>query len=496
VVDWLARAQELSPDIRDFVEGRWQARDQEAPLRKYSPRDGTLLYEFHPADPEGVDAAITAARRAVNDGRWHRKTLDQRKESLHRLASLLEANREDLALRECLDVGKPINDALNIDIPLASGIIRYNAEAIDKLQAAVYPADSSCLSYQLRRPVGVVAAIIGWNFPVVLAAQKVGPALAAGNSLVLKPSELTCLSVSRLAELAMEAGVPEGVLNVVHGGPAVGDRLARHKDVDLLTFTGSSQTGKKLLVAAGESNMKRLLLECGGKAPNLVFEDCPPLEAVADAVVGRAFWNQGEVCSASSRLLVQESIKDRLLDLVIERTQTLRPEDPLRAEARFGALVSEAHKRKVLAYIASAQADGAQVAFQGTLTAPVAAGFYVPPTILDRVQSHHRVAQEEIFGPVLSVMSFRDEEEAIRLANGTTYGLTATAWTQDAARALRMTQAICAGEVVVNATAEPRGGPGIGSVPVGGLKESGIGVEGGLAGVEAYTSHTAVQIFF
>jgi acyl-CoA reductase-like NAD-dependent aldehyde dehydrogenase len=496
VSDWLTRAQELRPDIRDFVDGRWQKRPQGPAFKKYSPRDGTLLYEFHPIDLEGVDAAVSAARRAREDGRWHRQSQQQRKVALLRLADSLEANREDLALRECLDVGKPINDALSIDIPLASSIIRYNAEAIDKLQAAVYSADDSCLSYQLHRPLGVVAAITGWNFPLTLAAQKIGPALAAGNTLVLKPSELTCLSIARLAELAVEAGIPEGVFNVIHGGPAVGNLLARHQDVDLLTFTGSSQTGKKLLVATGESTIKRLLLECGGKAPNIVFEDCPTLDTVAEAVVGRAFWNQGEVCSASSRLLVQESIKDRLLDKVVQKAAELRPGDPLQQGTRFGALVSDGHRTKVLDYIRSGQAEGARVLLKPTVVEPLASGFYVGPVVLGDVKPHYRVAQEEIFGPVLSVLSFRDEEEAIRIANGTRYGLTAIVWTENVGRALRMSHGIRAGEIVVNATPTARGGPALGTIPVGGHRDSGIGVEGGLEGLKSYMSHSAVQVYF
>jgi acyl-CoA reductase-like NAD-dependent aldehyde dehydrogenase len=329
----------------------------------------------------------------------------------------------------------------------------------------------------------------------VLAATKLGPALATGNCLVLKPSELTSLSAARLAELALEAGVPEGVFNVLHGGALVGDALAHHPAVDLLTFTGSTQTGRRLLVAAGESNMKRLILECGGKAPNILFEDGPELQAVAEGILGRAFWNQGEVCSASSRLLVQESIKEDLLRILTVRAAALTPGDPLKPDTTFGALVSHAHKKKVLSYIDSAKRDGAEMVHQSVCSPPFSEGFYLPPTIFDRVSSGHRIAQEEIFGPVLSVLSFRDEDEAIRIANSTIYGLTAIVWTKDLGRAHRLTQGIRAGSVVVYATGNPVGGPAEGVMSSGGLKQSGIGVEGGLEGLEAYTSQTAVQFF-
>jgi acyl-CoA reductase-like NAD-dependent aldehyde dehydrogenase len=441
-----------------------------------------------------VDEAVSHARLAIEDGRWSRLTVQQRKQALGRLAALIEEHREELALLESLDVGKPITEALSFDVPAAAAKIRYSAEAADKVLGNLYSVDPTSLSYELQRPIGVVAGIVGWNFPLLLAATKLGPALAMGNSLVLKPSELTSLSASRVAALAVEAGVPEGVFNVVHGGPGIGAALAHHVDVDLATFTGSTRTGKQLLVASGQSNMKRLLLECGGKAPNIVFADCPDMTAVADLVVQRAFYNQGEVCSASSRLLIQEEIKDKLLALIVERTARLRIEDPLLPSSRFGAIVSHEHQKKILSYIDGAEEQGARIAYCSTASFPFEHGFYVPPVVFDRVDPAHRIAQEEIFGPVLAVITFRDEAEAIRIANGTIYGLSAIVWTRDLPRAHRMTQGLRAGWIVINATAKPAGGIDD-AMSVGGHKQSGIGREGGLDGLRAYTSRSAVQVF-
>jgi acyl-CoA reductase-like NAD-dependent aldehyde dehydrogenase len=442
-----------------------------------------------------VEEAVAAARRAFQDRRWSGKSVLARKDILLKLATLIERHREELALLECLDVGKPIGDAWRFDVPTAAACLRFNAEAADKHWGKVYAADRTSLSYELRRPVGVVAGIIGWNFPLYLAAQKIGPVLAAGNCLILKPSELTAFSAARLAELAVEAGLPPGVFNVVYGEASVGAALARHQDVDLLTFTGSTQTGRQLMMAAGQSNMKRLLLECGGKAPNIVFEAGPDLDAVAEASVNSAFWNQGQVCVASSRLLIQESIKEELLGKVIRKTAALSAGDPLKPETRFGALVSRAQQRKVLAYIESGQKEGARLVHQSNARVPFENGFFVPPTIFDDVAPTHRIAQEEIFGPVLSVLTFREEQDAIRIANSTIYGLSATLWTRDLGRAHRVSQSIDAGWITVNATGQITGGPGESVISVGGLKQSGIGMEGGIEGLEQYMTRSAVQLF-
>lgn len=494
-VDWIARARQLKLQVSNFINGRWTGEPGGVPLNKFSARDGTLLCQFGTGQAQEVDEAVANSRRAFEDGRWSKLPVQRRKEVLYRLATLIEQHREELALLESLDVGKPISDALNFDIPASAANIRYSAEGADKLFAKVYGVDQSSLSYELRRPMGVVAGVIGWNFPLLLAVRKIGPALATGNCLVLKPSELTSFSTARVAELALEAGVPEGVLNVIHGGSHIGAALSLHADVDLLTFTGSSQTGKKLLIASGQSNMKRLILECGGKAPNIVFDDCPNFDAVAEAVLKRAFFNQGQVCSAGSRLLVQENIKDKLLPYIVAKCAAWSMGDPLDPRTRFGPMVSRDHREKVLGYIESGKQEGARIAYRCEAKALSEAGFYVPPVIFDEVIPGQKIAQEEIFGPVLSVITFRDEEEAIRVANGTIYGLSGILWTQNLGRAHRVSQGISAGWIVVNATETPTGGITEGALSTGGHKQSGIGTEGGIEGLDAYMSHTVVQLF-
>jgi acyl-CoA reductase-like NAD-dependent aldehyde dehydrogenase len=494
-VDWIGRSDSLHFSIQNFIDGRFQPATSDRSLEIVAPRDGRVLGRFLAGEARDVDQAVNSAKVAFSDGRWSKMSLQRRSDVLRKFAGLVEAHREELALLESIDVGKPIGATLNVDVPATAATIRFAAEAADKIYGKVYGVDQTSLSYELRRPVGVVAAIIGWNFPLLLAAQKIGPVLATGNCLVLKPSELTSISASRIAQLAIEAGVPDGVLNVIQGDAVAGSALANHCGVNLLTFTGSTRTGKALLVAAGRSNMKRLILECGGKAPTIVFDDCPSLDSVAAAIVASAFWNQGQVCVASSRVLVQDSVKDELLKQLILKTSEWSCGDPLNPETKFGALISKNHMQKVLGYIELGSMEGARLVHQSSSTPPFAEGFYVPPTIFDSVAPEQRIAQEEIFGPVLSILSFRDEDDAVKIANQTIYGLSATIWTQHMGRAHRMSQAVDAGWIVVNATDKPAGGLGEGLLPVGGLKESGIGVEGGIEGLQAYTDKTAIQVF-
>ncbi len=426
-------------------------------LAKHGPRDGRVLYHLPRGDLDTAQRAVASARQAFEDGRWSGLPVQRRKEMLFKLADLLVTHQEELALLESLDVGKPISDALQwVDVPMSVAWIRFCAEAADKYHGKVYGVDRNNLSYELRRPVGVVAGIVGWNFPLVLAVQKLAPALATGNTLVLKPSEWTSLSTARLAQLACEAGVPPGVFNVVHGDRSLGDALARHPGIDLVSFTGSTRTGRALMVAAGQGRTSGgSSSSAAGKAPNIVFDDCPDLDAVAQGLVASAFWNQGEVCVASSRLLVQAPIEEPLKQKLQEKLSALVAGDPLDPETRFGALVSAAHHAKVRGYLDGAEREGARLLYRGRVSIPVEGGYYVEPHVYDRVHSAQRLAQEEIFGPVLSILSFRDEEEAVRIANDTIYGLSAVIWTQNIGRAHRVAHGIRAGHIVVNGTAAP-----------------------------------------
>lgn len=513
---WAQRAQKIPLHVQHCINGslidcliekkarKKDEKNGEKKITKHAPRNGQPHYEFASGNGQDVDAAVSSARDAFNDSRWRGQSIHQRKAVLDRFYNLIDTHKDELALLDCLDVGKPISNALNDDVALTLALLKNTIESADKL---VSPSarDGSDFAYQLRKPVGVVASIIGWNYPLLMAVMKIGPALLMGNSLVLKPSEFSPLSASRLAALALEAGVPAGVLNVVQGsGAIVGAALAQHPDVDLLSFTGSSATGKNLMVAAGQSNMKRLLLECGGKSPYLVFDDCPAdLEMMAADIVATAFRNQGEFCSAGTRLLIQASIKERLLPKIIEHTAKLKPQDPLDPEASFGALIHEAHLEKVLGYIDSGLQEGAQLIHGGkrihvdTGTADTESnnkGYYLEPTIFDQVKPHYTIAQQEIFGPVLSILTFEEEEEAIAIANNSCYGLVAYAATENLSRAQRLAHSLNVGylAIVGSSTLAEGGVMAIGSEP---HKQSGMGSETGFDVFEAYTVKTAVHIY-
>ncbi|NMZ63553.1 aldehyde dehydrogenase [Pseudomonas oryzihabitans] len=488
--DWEQRAQALIIEARAFIDGRYQAAQGGATFADLSPVDGRPLARVASCMAEDAELAVQAARASFARGDWAHRAPAQRKRVLIAFADLLLAHAEELALLETLDMGKPISDSLAIDVPAAANAIRWSAEAIDKVYDEVAPTPRDQLGLVTREPVGVVAAIVPWNFPLMMACWKLGPALATGNSVILKPSEKSPLTAIRIAALALEAGIPAGVFNVLPGyGHTVGQALALHPDVDTLVFTGSTRIAKQLLVYAGESNMKRVWLEAGGKSPNIVFADAPDLRAAAEAAAAAIAFNQGEVCIAGSRLLVERSIKAHFLALVAEALQAWTPGHALNPATRVGALVDEGHLRTVLEFIEAGRAEGARLVSGGERALGETGGSYVTPTIFEGVDNAMRIAREEIFGPVLAVIDFDGEADAVRIANDTPYGLAAAVWTSDLSRAHRVARALRAGSVWVN---QYDGGDM--TAPFGGFKQSGNGRDKSLHAFDKYTELKATWI--
>ena len=436
-----------------------------------NPSTGKVLTEISECTAADVDKAVAAARQAFDEGPWPRMSPAERKGTLQRFATVIEANAEELAELEALEGGKPITDALGIDLPETVATIRWHAEAVDKICDKVTPSDPGILSMVVREPIGVVAAVLPWNFPVMMAAWKLGPALAEGNTMVLKPAEQTSMSTIRLAEIATEAGVPDGVINVVPGfGEVAGKALGEHMQVDCVGFTGSTETGRQFLRYAADSNLKRVLLECGGKNPMIVMPDVEDLDLVADHAANSAFWNMGENCSSNSRLLVHESLHDELIGLIIERAQGWVVDDPLKAACRIGPLIEKEHMERVLGHIEQAKKDGARLIHGGRRVLADTGGYFVEPTIFDDVAPEMRLAREEVFGPVLAVMTFRTPEEAIAMANDTDYGLAASIFAGSNKTAHNAARQVRAGTVSVNCYGEGDQG-----TPFGGYKLSGFG---------------------
>lgn len=424
--DWQSKAASLSFETRAFINGEFVAAADGSTLSSINPATGHVLAEVASCDAQEAELATQAARATFESGVWSRCHPSKRKRVLLRLAELVETHRDELALLDTLDMGKPISSSLG-DLAGTVACLRYQAECIDKLYGEVAPTGDRALGLVLREPMGVIAAIVPWNFPLMMTSWKIAPALAAGNSVILKPSEKSPLSALRLAHLAKEAGIPDGVFQVLPGyGHTVGKALALSMQVDGLAFTGSTGVGKQLMQYAGQSNLKRVFLECGGKSPNIVFADCQHLDAVAQSAAEAIFHNQGEVCIAGSRLLVENSIRKDFVARVVKAAEHMQPGDPLDPASFMGAMVDEAQYQRVLEYIRQGESEGATLKLGGEPSD--SNGYFLPPTVFDDVTPDMCIGREEIFGPVLSVFGFDSEEQAIALANDSDYGLAAGVW--------------------------------------------------------------------
>ena len=468
--EYASIARELVLPSGAFIDGRAQGANSGETFESINPSTGQVLNRIASCGEAEVDLAVAKAREAFDDGRWAKTHPSERKKVLIKLCKLIRRHQHELAVLESLESGKPIQDIESVDIPETLHCLEWHAEAADKIYDQVAPSGDNAVAMVVREPIGVVACVLPWNFPLLMMAWKIGPALAAGNSVVVKPAEQTSMTALRIADLASEAGLPRGVLNVVPGlGETTGRAIGLHPDIDMVSFTGSTAVGRLFLKYAAESNLKRVVLECGGKNPCIVMDDAEDLDYVASHVTQAVFWNMGENCSSNSRLIVHRDVKDALIERILHRTREWRTGDPLDPANRLGAIVSKEQYESILGHIETGKQEGAKLILGGEAGGN-GSGYFIQPTIFDDVRPDMTIARDEIFGPVLSIIVVSSPEEAVQVANDTDYGLAASVFTGNLRRAHRMARQIRAGTVTVNCYGE-----GDITTPFGGYKQSGFG---------------------
>ena len=465
-----------------FIGGNYVDSTSGKTFESISPVDGKIITNIAECDVEDINKAVVAAREVFEKGSWSRMAPSKRKKILFNFADLMKKNILELGILETLNMGKPITRATG-DIAACINCTKWYAEAIDKIYDDVAPTGDNIIATITREPIGVVGAVTPWNYPLLMACWKFAPALATGNSFILKPAEQSPLSALRIAELAVEAGMPEGVFNVVPGfGPTAGKALGMHMDVDKLGFTGSTEVGRYFLSYSGQSNMKRVSLECGGKSPNIIFADAPDLDHAAKMAADGMFGNSGQVCDAPSRLLIEKSIKDEFLEKVSEYSKPWMPDDPFKPETLMGSIVDKTQTERILDYIDTGKSEGANVLTGGEQVKQDSGGYYISPTILKDVKNDMKVAKEEIFGPVLCSIDFENEDDALQIANDTSYGLNAIIWSNDLNKVHKLAKRIKSGKVLINSLSD-----GDMSLPHGGYKQSGFGRDKSLEALDQYT---------
>ena len=466
-----------------FINGNYHKSFSEKFFNNISPIDGKLINQISFAQQADIDRAVSVARKVFEKGSWSNMPPGQRKKILLKFAQLIERDRLELSLLDTIDMGKTINDTYNADLPTSIDNIEWYAEIIDKLFDDISPSSKEYMGLITKEPIGVVAAIVPWNYPLWMAIWKIAPALITGNSVILKPAEQSPMSAIKIGALLAEAGLPDGVFSVLPGdGPITGKQLCLHNDIDCVAFTGSGEVGKLVLQYSGQSNMKRVQLECGGKSPNIVFADCDDLDAAAEASAYAIFGNQGEVCSAGSRLIIQKEIEKDFINRVSIISKRMQPGDPFNPDSFAGAIVNNEQLEKINKYVNIGKEEGANIEVGGNITMKDTGGCYFEPTIFTNVNNKMRVAQEEIFGPVLTTLTFSTFEEAISIANDSQYGLAAGVWTKDINKAIKASREIRAGTVYINNYEEGMDS----TIPLGGYKQSGIGRDSGYQALDNY----------